>query len=191
MKRKRREYWPEPVGLLVKWFVAQEAKRENMDKLETAYHEAGHAVVAYRFGHLAGSLTIVPDSATDILGSVETEGEWSDGSTDWEQIMVLFAGSAAQRFFTSSASRLGSGQDDEKAVRLLQFQPVGAMKKLRAKALAMIKKNWPQITAVATALVEAETLIYDEWTIVIDAVDEGEDWREILNRFRLMFCRPR
>ncbi len=35
MKRKRREYWPEPVGILVKWFVAQEAsglKREEEQK---------------------------------------------------------------------------------------------------------------------------------------------------------------
>lgn len=181
------ECWPDTVGTLVKWLIAEKVRREEMDKMETAYHEAGHAVVAYRFGHLASSLTIVPDPATGILGSVQTEGEWGDGSTDWEQIVVLFAGSAAHRVFTSSASRLGSGQDDEKAVQLLQFQPVGARKKLRAKALAMIKKNWPQIAAVATALVEAGTLTYDEWTIVIDAVDEGEDWRETLNRFRLMF----
>ena len=33
MKRERREYWPEPVGTLVKWFVAREAMRYKMKKI--------------------------------------------------------------------------------------------------------------------------------------------------------------
>ena len=159
--------------------------KELAEKTETAYHEAGHAVVAYRFGQLAGFLTISPDFTKGNRGLLETVGGGGDDFPDWEQIVMLFAGATAHRFFTSSASRLESGSrtDDEKAVRLLQFQPGGARKKLRAKALAMIKKNWPQITAVATALAESETLRYEEWAIIIDAVDQGEDWRETLNRF--------
>ena len=147
----------------------------------TAYHEAGHGVVAYRFGHYLDILSIVPDD-DGRLGFSRSEGTWIVPSKelmqskDRQQIVVLYAGFAAQRRFDRNADREGSESDDEEADQLLQFQPEGTTEAvLRSEAERLVHENWPQIEAVAAALLEYGTLV-DGWDIIIDAVDEGLDW---------------
>ena len=45
MKRKCRECWPEPVGLLVKWFVAQEARRSEMSIINSELPEGKDVII--------------------------------------------------------------------------------------------------------------------------------------------------
>jgi hypothetical protein len=155
------------------------------DEMGTAFHEAGHAVIAYRFNHECDYLTIVPSDG--IAGSFFSEGEWMDGSTDREQIMVLFAGFETQRLYDENANPLGSEADFEYAQYLLQYQPPNSDIDLKNETSKMVKDNWVVISAVATSLFECKTLSYYEWSIIIDAVDEGEDWRNILETFQRIF----
>ncbi len=160
-------------------------KKPIHDEMETAFHEAGHAVIAYRFNHNCDKLTIVPQNG--FSGSLSSESEWMDDSTDCEQIVVLFAGFEAQRLYNKNANPLGSQVDFEYAQHLLQFQPPNSDIHLKNEASKMVKDNWVVISAVATSLMEWKTLSYDEWSIIIDAVDEGEDWRNILETFQNIF----
>ncbi len=97
-------------------------------------------------------------------------------------VVVLFAGFSAEKSRSSKADPRGAVGDEERAVELLRSQP--AEPRLRAQAEELVKKNWREIEAVATALMESETLSGDEWSIIIDALDEGEDWRETLGKMR-------
>ncbi len=151
----------------------------------TAYHEAGHAVVAYRFDHDAGDITIKPDPERGSAGCAQTEGPWIGGSTDREQIMVLFAGYESELILHPDANREGSQQDEAQAANLLRFHPTGTENELRLETKKILHDNWRQVEAIATALLEDETLEDDEWGIIIDAIDEGENWRDLLARLRI------
>lgn len=155
------------------------------DLLSTAYHEAGHAVIGYRLHLESDILTIVPDYVKGTLGS-HTQENWdstSDGAR--EQVIAYFAGSEAQRYADPEADLSGSCSDNEHAAYLLQFVNGGTEKTLRAETANMIRENWAQISAVASELVRAKTLFYEEWSIIIDAIDEGESWENILAELRL------
>jgi hypothetical protein len=45
-----------------------------------------------------------------------------------------------------------------------------------------VKENWVKIEVVAAALLEYVTL-RDGWDIIIDAVNEGEDWRVVYEKY--------
>jgi hypothetical protein len=147
---------------------------------QLAIHEAGHAVIAYRLGLEVGKITIEPSG--DILGASLSAAEWADGSTDREQIITLFAGYAAESKSNPGADAAGSQQDDDRAARLLELQPPGSDCELRDAAAALVDENWPQISTVANALCERLTLA-DGWEIIVDAIDEGDDWRSVYKAF--------
>jgi ATP-dependent Zn protease len=151
--------------------------------ISTALHEAAHAVVAYRFGHVCGAVTIEPKD--HYRGFALTEGAWADGSRDAEQVVVLFAGGAAQRHHDPSADLAGCGDDEEQAGELLALMPPGSETRLRDEADRMVRENWRAIECVAEALLEWRTLDSAEWDIIVSAVDDGDDWREVLGQLRI------
>lgn len=155
----------------------------NEDKIikATAYHEAGHALAAYRFNHDIGPVSIVPEN--DVAGICRSEGEWADGSKDIEQIIVLYAGYASESKYNENANKLRSSSDDEKAAYLLEWTNETETN-LRAKAKKIIDDNWIIIEAIAERLFMDKTLEADEWSIMIDAFDEGDDPEETLRRYR-------
>jgi hypothetical protein len=53
---------------------------------------------------------------------------------------------------------------------------------LRHQAELLVEMHWPEIQAVATALLESSTgeLDGDDATIICDTFDQGGDWREEL-----------
>jgi len=150
----------------------------NKEK-STAYHEAGHALAAYRFGHYGGIITIVAKEG--LAGSSNSEGESFDGSTDIEQTIVLYAGFAAEIRYDENANKLGSLSDDERASALLKFHNE-TESNLRIKARELIDSNWTIIEAIAEKLFEYKTLEEEEWSIIIDTFDEGDDWEESFDR---------
>lgn len=152
----------------------------NNDK-SAAYHESGHAVTAYRFGHHGDSITIIPKDG--IGGSCLSEGPWSDGSTDTEQIIVLYAGYAAEHKYNMNADRRGSSNDDEKAAALLRGHNETELQ-LRLRAEMIVKENWVIIETIANELFDKKTLLYDEWSIIVDSFDENGDWEDNLRQMR-------
>jgi|GEM_PF-1192929 len=152
-------------------------KNRTTDDESTAYHEAGHAVVSYRFNNCSGDLTITPKKGA--LGSLLDE---SDGASETEfihEIIILYSGFAAECRHDEHADKRGSAQDDEKASTLLQCVNESECN-LRLKAKELIDKNWPIIEAIAEKLITHKTLSCDEWQIIIDSFDEGEStkWEE-------------
>lgn len=151
----------------------------------TAYHEAGHAVVAYRLGLVVDSTTIRPDPAKETLGVSLSEGPWMNGSTDDDQITVLYAGLAAERLVEPGAQvEDGAFGDYEQAAVLhgLESRPAH----LEERAATVVAEHRAAIEAVAQALLEHETLPGDEAAVVVDCVDEGLDWRVELLRYRAL-----
>lgn len=148
----------------------------------TAFHEAGHAVVAHRFGHLVDSVTIKPKPG--ILGSSASEEEFSDGSTDREQVLVLYAGLAAERLVRPGAVvEDGAWSDYEKAERLVACLGV-PVEELEREAAELVHKHRVAIEAVAEVLLEHTSISGEEVLIIADSIDEGSDWRIELPRYR-------
>jgi len=153
----------------------------NKEEKATAYHEAGHALAAYRFGHYGEEISIVPEEGT--AGSSLSEAEWADGSKDIEQIIVYFAGFASESKYNKDANKIRSSGDDEKAAELLS-RTNETESSLRIKAKEIIDKNWKIIEAIAEKLFIHKRLKDDEWSIIVDAFDEGEDWEDLFNKMR-------
>ena len=152
----------------------------------TAYHEAGRAVIGYRLGFQGLELSIIPDEEKGTLGHHAQE--------DWDQttesaknkVIALYAGGEAARIaFFPERGLLGTGRDDEKATHILQFSEGETEAKLRAEAIRMIEENWAQISAVAQELKHKKSLIWDEWMVIVESIDEGESWEETLAEFRV------
>ena len=163
-----------------------------MEEKNTAYHEAGHAVIAIRFDHLGEKISIIPEineSGSGItLGFVNTEDSYSL-SEDREKIIFLYAGFYAELKHDPHASQSCSASDFDSAEHLLQFQPTGSDVELRDIAYKMVNDNWPQIEAVSSILMEEKTLNFEDAEIIVDAIDEGIDWKSTLNDFRAIFNR--
>jgi hypothetical protein len=163
---------------------------KGIDLHATALHEAGHAVVGYRLGIQSDELSVVPDFE---------EGSWGHHNTDIYEDWVghespsgardcaiqIYAGAEAQRFSDPSSDISTSWSDNERATIILQFTNGETEVSLREEASRMVRKNWTQISAVAEELVSAKKLSWHEWSIIIDAIDEGEDWHPILERLRI------
>lgn len=163
----------------------QEIKTKGKDMIRKekaiAYHEAGHALAAYRFDHYGGRLTIVREG--DVLGYSVSEGKWEDDARDIEHIILLYAGFASESKYYPDANILQSSSDNDKAAILLERTKETELN-LREKAKELIDKNWQIIEAIANKLFMHKTLEEDEWSIIIEAIDEGEDWEELFYKMR-------
>ena len=153
-----------------------------MTALQVAFHEAGHGVVAYRLGLDCGLLSILPEPGT--VGRSFSEYPWKDGSIDAKVTTVLLAGYVAEHEMFPDADRRTSRLDDEEARELVKRGCAGSIEECQSLAVQMVRKDWRHIEAVATALVEAKSLVAEEWDIIISALDEGLDWREFLEELR-------
>jgi ATP-dependent Zn protease len=102
-------------------------------KEETAYHEAGHAVIGRVVGMICGEVTIVPDlkemsAGHSITGDVwDTDGAWMDRGKfrDHDSVLrgrtiTMMAGAEAQEFFTGQEC-LGAGEDEYQILNLLDL----------------------------------------------------------------------
>ena len=130
-------------------------------------------MIGYRFRFYGGPVTIVPSN--DVLGSARGEEPWCDRSRYREYVIGLYAGGAAQRRFDPSADLCGCGRDNEWAADLLACIEGDDEISLRAEAARMVAENWPAIQAVAGELLRSGALSEDEWSIIVDAIDEGDD----------------
>ncbi len=81
----------------------------------TAFHEAGHAVVAWSLGLPVGAVRVKDDDA-----SGGTEIGKADHLSLTEQIAVRSAGYAAERVFECSAHELAGAHDRHEILKLLQ-----------------------------------------------------------------------
>jgi hypothetical protein len=144
----------------------------------TAFHEAGHAVAAWRAGARFRRATIVPD--TDALGSVKhfpfnrkfdpTLDEYVARRRFEPLILALFAGVLAEKRHTGRRHNWVGASHDMDAVSRLTDYCAGLgnderrhyFRWMQARAKAIVEFEWPHIEAVANALLLHRTLTEQE-----------------------------
>lgn len=150
-------------------------------KKATAYHEAGHAVAAWRQGLKFKRVTIKPDA--DSLGHVlKGFPKWFRPDNDQSDrvrlhaerhIIMDFAGQLAEAKFRGRRPRYGMGADNQNAVDMALYL-CGSQKAVEAflrfcwcVSQEFVNGRWGKIEALAAALLERETLNYEDAIEVI------------------------
>ncbi len=164
--------------------MGRASRKEIQSREDSAHHEAGHAVATCRVDLVGGAVTIKPKDGK--LGLTLHEGDSITGATDDLQAIIAYAGYAAEKRHNSRADKTGSISDEESA----EFYAHGKEEELRKKAEKIVAESWEQIECVAMALLEDEILMWEEWDVIINAVDEGREWRKDLAQIRLLMHHP-
>lgn len=159
----------------------------------TAHHEAGHAVAAIHWEVRLVSATILPDAEAKTLGEVHHHGSplkgvEYDASTMnrprmERMVLVGLAGAAAERAFVKREGGrfrfAGSVPDYRHPHNILGYfigseeERSAYMNWLEVRATDFIAVSWDEITAVARALLDRQTLRAKEMRrIVKDAIDK-------------------
>jgi len=160
--------------------------------IETAYHEAGHVVADYVQGFGHGGPSIEWNSEEGVEGYARGETEWADGSRDKEAIISLLAGLAAARLIVPDQTVDGGGatSDYERANELLQFVSAD-LATLESSAADLIREHRTKVDAIAELLLEEKTVDEEDLELICIAIEEGNEWREELDKFRRWRqCRP-
>jgi|SRR5579884_1318366 len=180
---KRRAH---PSGPLTRREKERAIDRAERRKRQTAYHEAGHAVIAFYLFLPFRYASVKP--ADGALGHVRFRKapKWAYDEYSsrplaqrafWENhIIVSFAGRIAEQKYRGSRVRLGHESDyrgiADMGLRFGGDDPkvhVHWFRWLQMRAKGMVDTRWREIEAVAEALLKHERLTRDEIQAVIDA----------------------
>lgn len=141
------------------------------DRIATAYHEAGHAVMAISLGRNIQKATIAPAQITANsrrLGAVKFQKGRSKSSNDLleDEVLILFAGMVAQSHVTGNYCHRGAASDLRAVQRLLetrantekQFEKLHRRMLEKTEYLLSDDVHRPAIQAVAQALLQQESI---------------------------------
>jgi hypothetical protein len=158
-------------------------KRSKSQIEATAYHEAGHAVIAYLLGYKPQSATIVPtvDAAGYVIHANPLHGFQLDidGSDEARlrvesAITICFAGPIAQKRYSPRSWRRVHGQWDYDTIAELGLRVCGSGEQAAAfirwrelVTLDLVKAHWLRIQQVAGQLLEREHLSYADLDAII------------------------
>lgn len=97
----------------------------DQDLIATAWHEAGHAVMAISLGRQIQKVTVVPAkmiAGGTRLGAVKFQKGRSKAAADWleDEVLILLAGMVAESFFTGRYCDRGASHDLLAVERLLE-----------------------------------------------------------------------
>jgi ATP-dependent Zn protease len=144
----------------------------------TAYHEAGHAVVSWALGVQFDAVSIVPDN--DTRGRV-TCGNWFDPD-DYDNadlverhLVVTWAGPLAESIHTGTEMEPeGTDRDTlvDLALHVAGPDTTGYLMALRQRTRDALRAHWEAVTAVATALLERQTLAAAEIAALCGAIED-------------------
>jgi ATP-dependent Zn protease len=154
----------------------------------TAFHEAGHVVVALHFGFAVKSVTVIPDD--DTVGKMEHPSFIAydfDDRRDQHQamregIVSLLAGYQAELLVDPSAEDWHAGADEQAAWELMLQYPVRRAayvgdetyaryyERYRRDARQLVTRLQPAIQLVAGELLKCKTLTGDEVMALVEAL---------------------
>ena len=131
----------------------------------TAFHEAGHAVVALALDRPIHKVSVLPGK--DLLGQCQFGKGVHRPSDDWleREILIALAGLAAEARHTGQYDRLAAGRD-LRLVRKLAMQRGGDRQadRLERRMLAKTENiladdaNWRAVEAIAAELMKLGTI---------------------------------
>ena len=166
----------------------------------TAYHEAGHAVVAWRLGLKINAISIVPSSDGSLgriyhsnpLRGIDLELNESMRARARAEnaIMVFLAGPIAQRRFNPHGFRRYHASTDWEAAAKLLLRIAGESPKaaraywtlLEEWTTGMVSSSWVEIETLAEAVLERQSLNASQIRRVI--FDDAFDRRRACTRRR-------
>ena len=165
------------------------SKIEKDELTCTAYHEAGHAVVAYLLGRRLKRVSIVPNSDAETLGHCQRVphrnfhpdriGTKFDGRMV-DEMVASIAGPMAEEKFSGRRHTQGAQKDYQMAEDLVAYvtpsfeEGRDFYKWVRGRTKRMLDTRWPQVTAVAEALLEKQELAGDKVLKVIGEVRRAD-----------------
>lgn len=134
-------------------------------QLATAYHEAGHAVVAMSLGRPVLKVSILPKQ--DFLGVCHFAKGVFRPSRDWleQEVLIALAGMASESAHLGHADRAGAARDLRYA-RRLAAQRAGERQaeRLLDRMLARVKNlladeaMWHAVESIASELLKLHTI---------------------------------
>jgi ATP-dependent Zn protease len=143
----------------------------TQSKTATAYHEAGHAVMAVTLGRSIQKVTISPaqmQSGESRLGACEVQKGQAKGSGDWveENVLILFSGMVGESHFTQRYCVEGAAQDLRIAKKFLASRARSEKQLLRLERRLLSKTEYilaseetaKAIELIANELIEKETI---------------------------------
>jgi ATP-dependent Zn protease len=145
-----------------------------------AFHEAGHAVVRRYFGMGIKKITIVEDDESYGRVSNRPPGDWFRPDIEIDgrrrrrielEIMTGWAGTLAEEMHAGeSEATIAGAREDINQIANLALYASGSEEEaeayiewLRLRTLGILRVMWGEIEAVATALLERETLTGKQW----------------------------
>lgn len=162
------------------------ARRRDRARERTAYHEAGHAVMAHVCGIPVKRVSIVEDD--EALGHMLGQWERWIAEIDYnvtpmreirlhKHIMVALAGAAATAIHANYATWRGAGQDLINAAGLADYITGGPEETdalvrwlwIRARTKLEGPPTWAKVEAVAQALLAQEQLSGRAFRAVLDS----------------------
>lgn len=129
--------------------------------IATAYHEAGHAVVALALGRIVHRVSILPNR--DRLGQCEfRKGTRKKSHDELEtEILIALAGMAAEAKHTGSYDRAAAGRDLRHAhTLLLQRGSERSKERHESRMLSKVESllnddsHWSAVTSIAAELLK-------------------------------------
>ena len=136
----------------------------------TAYHEAGHAVAAWRLGYRSIGASIT--AGHEFAGEVTHESVFRGGNVEFNEseltrsrveraIIIRLAGPIAQKRYRRTSWRRWQGGADYAVAADLALRVCGSgelasafLKWLELRAKALIEEHWPAVERVANALLK-------------------------------------
>jgi ATP-dependent Zn protease len=131
----------------------------------TAYHEAGHAVVALAVGRNVQRVSVIPGQ--ELLGKCEFKKAVFRPSEDWleNEMLISLAGLAAEARHTGSYDLAAAGQDLRYVRRLaLQRSSERAVERFEKRMLSKVENlladegHWRAVELIAAELVKLGTI---------------------------------
>ncbi len=146
-----------------------------MQKFErTAYHEAGHAVIAYRFNVYIKEVDVIPNSERNGVAKCF----FSDRNPE-DNIVILFAGHEAQIVFDPDDKSDPSIVDYREIWDICDRVGIGngaPYRELKNRAKQMVLDNWIEIQTVAKALLRFERITGTLVKEIVEDLDRGKDY---------------
>jgi ATP-dependent Zn protease len=175
--------------------------------LRTAYHEAGHAVIARVLGILCGPASIQPDLAEGSAGHAiigdtwETDARWEERGKFREhasvlrgRIMAVMAGAEAEAVFMGQHS-VGDDDDVHWINAMLddllsdQDDIVRYAERLRHRTRHLLRRHADKVERVAAALIEKGKLTASEIDAITGLASDGPPQRKLPEAFRILLGR--